>query len=62
MVHDWGALATDPACWRPQSVGRIVMTNATLTDEYRWHWVARAVAEPESASYDATINRLATAR
>ena len=62
VVHDWGGLGLIAASWRPECVGRIVITNCVpFTDEYHWHWVARAwrmrgVGELMLA----TINRFAT--
>jgi pimeloyl-ACP methyl ester carboxylesterase len=62
VVHDWGGLALITATWRPECVGRIVITNSvTFSDEYRWHWAARAWRTRGVGELMlGTINRFAT--
>jgi pimeloyl-ACP methyl ester carboxylesterase len=42
VVHDWGAVGLALAQDRPQSLERLVISNAApLLPGYRWHWIAR---------------------
>ena len=42
VVHDWGAIALQPAIARAERVDRLAVIDAVpLFGGYRWHWVAR---------------------
>ena len=47
VVHDWGAIALQPAGERADRVDRLAVIDAVpLFAGYRWHWVARAWRRP----------------
>lgn len=42
VVHDWGGLALVAAQRNPGQLRRLVVIDAVpLSDDYRWHWIAR---------------------
>ncbi len=47
VVHDWGAVALQPAAVRAERVDRLAVIDAVpLFRGYRWHWVARIWRTP----------------